>query len=433
MQGVIMAGGKGTRLSAVTKDIIPKPMAEICGVPLIEHAIRCLQKNGITDITVIVGYLGEVIEDYVKDGTRFGVSVRYIREEQPLGTAGALFYLKNIIREDFVLVYADVLMDIDFRKMHRYFQEKNALAALLVHPNSHPYDSDLVKLNADGRITGFDYKGTVRAYDYDNVVNAGAFILSPEILGRIHEPKKTDFEKEILTEMVRRGDAVYAYASTEYIRDVGTPERFEKAAADYQSGMVKSRNLAEKQKCVFLDRDGTINQYNGLISRKEQIELLPNAVEAIRLLNASEYITVVITNQPVIARGMCTEEELAGIHDRLKTLLGNEGAFVDAIYHCPHHPDGGYPGEVAELKMECRCRKPKTGLIDDCIQRYHIDAAKSWMIGDTYRDVKTGNNAGLKSILVKSGMLEEMNAFGAKADYECEDLLAAVKLILKGV
>lgn len=432
MQAVIMAGGKGTRLSEVTKNLIPKPMAKINGVPLIEHMIVNLYKNGIDDIVIVVGYMGRIIENHIGDGKRLNVLVRYVREEEPLGTAGAFFYLKDIIKSDFVLLYADVIMDIDFNRMYHYFLQKEAEAVLFVHPNAHPYDSDLVMIDSQKRIIGFDYKGKTRNYDYDNIVNAGAFILSPMVLGYITKLEKKDFEKDILAEMVRHDKAVYAYYSSEYIRDVGTPERLMKAEQDYRNGLINKRHLTEKQRCIFIDRDGTINKHIGLLRNKNEMQLIPKVSEAIRRVNASRYIIVIITNQPVIARGLCTEQELKEIHQRLQRLLGEEGAYVDDIYYCPHHPDRGYPGEVSELKIDCQCRKPKTGLIDICAQRYNIDINESWMIGDTYRDMKTGNNAGLKTILVKTGMLEENNNYEAEIDYVCQDLLEAVNIILKG-
>lgn len=430
MQAVIMAGGKGTRLSEITKDIIPKPMVQLCGKPLIEYAILCLKESGIRDIIVVTGHLGHFIEEYLQDGKAWGVSIRYVKEEKPLGTAGAFFYLKELVNEDFVLLYADIMMNIDFIRMYHFFCHKNALAVLLVHPNSHPYDSDLVLVDSDARILGFDYKGKERNYDYDNIVNAGAFILSPEILQRVQKPEKIDFEKELLADMLEKTEAIYAYFSTEYIRDVGTPERLRAVEEDYRNGIISNRKLVKKQQCIFLDRDGTINIYKGLITNKEKIDLLPNAAEAVRSINRSHYLAIVITNQPVLARGMCSEEELAEIHKRLKTLLGKEGAYLDDIYYCPHHPDKGYPEEVLELKIKCNCRKPSTGLIDKCIQKYNIDVSKSWMIGDTFRDMKTGNNAGLKTVLVQTGEVEKRNDFDATVDYRCADLLEAVRLIL---
>ena len=173
---------------------------------------------------------------------------------------------------------------------------------------------------------------------------------------------------------------------------MGTPERYEKVNQDYKNGISEYRNLTNKQKCIFLDRDGTINEHIGFLRKKEDLKLIEHAAEAIRLINQSEYLCIVITNQPVIARGECTFEEMEEIHKRLETLLGNEGAYIDGLYYCPHHPDKGFEGEVPELKIKCKCRKPNTGMLEQAVKDFNIDLAESIMIGDSTLDIKLAEN-----------------------------------------
>lgn len=154
MQAVIMAGGKGTRLSSITGDKIPKPMVTIDEKPILEYQIKCLKESGITEIIIIVGHLHETIQQYFGKGEKWGVSIRYIIEAAPMGTAGALFYLKTLVDKAFILLFGDIFLNMDFSRMIRFHQERMPLATLLVHPNSHPFDSDLVILDGDGRITG---------------------------------------------------------------------------------------------------------------------------------------------------------------------------------------------------------------------------------------------------------------------------------------
>ncbi|HWP98650.1 MAG TPA: HAD-IIIA family hydrolase [Syntrophomonadaceae bacterium] len=425
-----MAGGKGTRLFSITRDLIPKPMAKLADKPIIEHAVECMVKNDIIDITIIVGHLGELIEQYVGQGDRWGVNIKYIYEQSPLGTAGALYYLRDSIKDNFALIYADILLDVDLNRMLAFHISKDAEATLLVHPNSHPFDSDLVILSDDLQVMAFDYKGNVREYDYDNCVNSGVFIFSPQFLTRINAPEKIDLEKQLLRGMVENNEAIYGYYSPEYIKDVGTPERLQIAEEEYLKGIVAAKNLKIKQKCVFIDRDGTINVYHGLIVTPEEIELLPGVAQAIRKLNQSGYLTIIATNQPVIARGICTIEELKGINKRIKTLLGKEGAYIDDLVFCPHHPDRGYPEEVEEYKIDCDCRKPKIGMLTRCAECYNIDLSSSWYIGDTYRDVMTGKNAGTGTILVCTGEKDGGKKFDVVPDYFKDSLLDAVELIL---
>ena len=193
---------------------------------------------------------------------------------------------------------------------------------------------------------------------------------------------------------------MFCYDSPEYVKDMGTPDRFHQVEEDFKAGRVSAKNLSNKQKAVFLDRDGTINKYVGFLRNINDFELIDGVSEAIKRINASGYLAIVITNQPVIARGEVTYEELNKIHNKMETLLGNEGAYLDAIYYCPHHPDSGFVGEVKELKIDCDCRKPKPGLLLKASQELNIDLSQSWMIGDSKNDIMAGKNAGCKTALI---------------------------------
>ena len=165
MQAVIMAGGRGTRLAALTRDEIPKPMVSVAGKPLLLWQVERLKENGITDIIMVVGHLGDKIKDFFGDGLRFGVRIQYFEEKTPLGTAGSFYYLKDILRDDtFVMMSGDLLFDIDFKRMIEFHREKKAVATLFVHPNGHPFDSDLLALSEDGRAVKFDSKHNTRDY-----------------------------------------------------------------------------------------------------------------------------------------------------------------------------------------------------------------------------------------------------------------------------
>ncbi len=427
MQAVIMAGGKGTRLSAITKNLIPKPMVPFCGKPLIERTVSWLTDNHIHDIIICLGYLGEQIKSYL-ESLAFDASIRYIEEKEPLGTAGALAYAAPYIHEDFVLVYADLILDVDLKRMERFHLETGAIATLFAHPNSHPYDSDLICTDENNLVTGFRWKGTVGEADYENLVNAGLVLFSPRVLSYIANPCRMSLEKDLLNRLIHEKEAVYAYRSPEYIRDVGTVDRLASSEQEFRQGIISTRNLRNKQKAIFLDRDGTINSFDGLITSPEQIQLIDGAAEAIRLINSSGNLAIVVTNQPVIARGDCTLADLEKIHRRLYTLLGNEGAYLDDLLFCPHHPDKGFPGERAQYKVECACRKPKPGMLLQAAHRYNIDLSSSWIIGDTMRDILTGKNAGVKTAVVRSVATEAETE--KKADLICEDLLSAVKRIM---
>lgn len=429
---VIMAGGKGSRLLSITNDEIPKPMVPVDGKPLLEYQVEKLKTYGIKKIVMIVGHLGEKIVDHFKDGKNFGVEIDYIFEKEPLGTAGAFYYLKDKIdAKDFMLVFGDVFFDMDFDRMEDFHFKNSALTTLLAHPNGHPYDSDLIQTDDNGRVIGFDSKHNVRDYWYDNMVNAGMYIINKRLLDLVKEPVKTDFEKDILANQVELGANIYAYHTPEYVKDVGTVDRINATVEELKSGLIQSKNLKNKQRAIFLDRDGTINVSKGFISKADDLELIPDTIDAIKAINKSGALAIVITNQPVIARGECSFEELHNIHNKLKTLLGEKGAFVDDIFYCPHHPDKGFEGEVPELKFDCECRKPKTGMIDEAVKKYNIDLSKSYMVGDSTMDLETARNAGIKSVLVNTGFAGNDGKYDRSCDIEAKNLFDAVEKIIK--
>jgi D,D-heptose 1,7-bisphosphate phosphatase len=393
-----MAGGKGTRMASFAP-CFPKPMIPIHGKPILHHQLDCLVKNNLNDILIVTGYLGYVIKDYFGDGTNFGCSVTYFNETEPLGSGGALYKIFDKINDDFILINGDIIFDIDFSRFISFYKSKNAWAALTAHPNSHPYDSALLFTDKDHRVVNWLNKEEPRYY-YKNQVNAGIHILSKNLLRAVKpSSEKADLDREILKPFISSGK-IFAYSTPEYIKDAGTPDRFARVSLDIENGLVRQRNLSMKQKAIFLDRDGTLNKIRGFINKPEDFELLNGVPEAICKINQSGFLAIVITNQPVIARGECSVEELDTIHQKMETDLGKKGSFIDDLFFCPHHPDRGFPDERLEYKIDCDCRKPKPGMILRAAEKYNIDLACSYMVGDNIRDVETGIAAGCIPILL---------------------------------
>ena len=407
-------------------------MVSILDKPLLQWQIEVLKENGITDICFIIGYLGHVIKDYFQDGEKFGITTHYIEEKEPLGIAGAFYYLKDWLKEkSFFLIFGDVFFDIDMNRMKTFHIQNKADATLFVHPNSHPFDSDLLNIEKSGRVLAFDSKHNVRNYWYHNCVNAGFYVLNSSICDYVMEPIKTDLEKDVLMKMLMEGKKVYGYQSPEYIKDIGTVERIAGTIEDITSGFIRKKCLKNRQKCIFLDRDGTINQYRGLVSKEDDFVLEDHVTQAIGMINHSEWLCALVTNQPVIARGMCSIEDVENIHKKMETLLGKEGVYLDDIEYCPHHPDKGFPEENPLYKISCHCRKPDIGMLEKSAEKYNIDLSQSWMVGDTTIDIQTGKNAGMKTALVKTGVKGEDGKYSVKPDIEGNNLIEVIKQIIE--
>lgn len=412
MKTVIMAGGRGIRIRSIAKDI-PKPMIKINGIPVLEHEIRSLKKQGFNEIIITVSYMASVIKEYFGNGSSLGVDITYFEEEQPLGNAGALFLLRKQLDSDFLLINSDVMFDVDFSRFVDYHKKKRGLVTLFTHPNSHPFDSALIAADQEGRVEDWFTKEEKRPYYYKNRVNAGLHIMSPMVLdmwteseGNIKQnaalPLKVDLDRQILKPLAGTGK-MFCYDSPEYVKDMGTPERFFMVEKDFISGVVNRKNLLNKQKAVFLDRDGTINIYKGFLTDIESFELVDGIGDAICRLNEEGYLVIVVTNQPVVARGELSFEKLHEIHRKMETMLGLKGAYLDGIYVCPHHPDKGYIGEISELKIDCECRKPKPGLLLRAANDFNVELEESWMIGDSENDIEAGRAAGCKTVFIGSG------------------------------
>ncbi|WP_434661760.1 HAD-IIIA family hydrolase [Paraburkholderia sp. A3BS-1L] len=430
VQAVILAGGKGTRLAERLKGR-PKPLVDVCGVPLLERQINALTRYGVDDVVVLVNHAADQIQAFFDD-RQFTCSVRLIDDGEPRGTAGALLACLDELADRFLVVYGDTLFDIDVGCMLAAHEASSSKVTLLLHPNDHPADSDLVELDESGRIVAFHGYPHPQGAELRNLVNAAFYVIEKEaLLPWQNFSAPCDFGKDLFPAMLAAGTSINGYASFEYIKDLGTPKRLDKAETHLRTGVVERASRKHLQKAIFIDRDGTLNVLRDYIRHPEDLTLLPGAAEAVRHFNDSEYRVVVVTNQPVIARGECSVEGLRKIHDRLENRLGEAGAYVDALYYCPHHPDAGFPGEVTALKMVCNCRKPAIGMIRQAIDDMNISSAKSWMIGDSTADVLAAQRAGLRSILVATGEGGADGKYSVTPNFRCQDIRAAAKFIVE--
>jgi D,D-heptose 1,7-bisphosphate phosphatase len=431
MQAVILAGGKGTRLAQALGMDIPKPMAPVLGVPLLERTVALLRDQGISDILLLLHHRAEVVRGHFGDGRKFGVRIRCVEEAAPRGTAGALVDVLPHLAEQFLVLYGDTLVDMDFRRLLAFHADRSADLTLFVHPNDHPQDSDLVETGPEGRITAVHPYPHPAGAEFHNLVNAALYVMRRDLLGGAWPDGVIDIAKHAVPRWLREGRAVFGFRGDGYIKDMGTPERLAKAERDLESGTVARKSGRTPRTAVFLDRDGTLNVEKGHIARPDDLHLLPGTGSAIRRLNRAGLPAIVITNQPVIARGEAGFDDVDAIHRRLENLLAEDGAFVDAIYYCPHHPDKGFAGERPELKFRCDCRKPAPGLVDRACGVFHIDRAASWFIGDSARDLECAAGAGVRPVLVRTGPGAGRVASAVEPAFVAADASAAIDEILR--
>tara|TARA_B100001057_G_C22871493_1_gene959166 strand:- start:6216 stop:7517 length:1302 start_codon:yes stop_codon:yes gene_type:complete len=426
-QAIILAGGKGERISKIYKNT-PKSLVKIAEKAILRHQLEVFERENIKEILIFTHHLSEKIEEFVSKYFSNKLTIKCIKEKTPLGTAGSLLANLDKLDDEFCIVYGDIIFDVDLRKFYQFHISKKSDISLLLHPNDHPKDSDLVEINDDKKIIKFHKYPHQKSTFLPNLVNAAFYIVKKKSLYK-HEnvSKKLDFGKDIFPKMLKN-KKIFGYQSSEYVKDVGTPERIKLTKKHFKSNLIQKRNLRNLRPCIFLDRDGTINKERGYISKHKNFELLPKAAEAIKLINDSNYLAVLITNQPIIARGESSIKNLKLIHNKMEFLISEKKAFLDRLYFCPHHPDKGYKGEKLKYKINCNCRKPKTGLFKLAMKDLNIDMNNSWIIGDSFRDIEAGNKLGINSIYISNKSLEDFD-LPIKSSFIEKDLYEAVKKI----
>jgi len=428
---IIVAGGPGMRLATVAGNL-PKALVTVGGKPVLQHQLELAARTGIEKVTIFAGYLAEQIDAFVGDGSRFGLRVCIFTEKQPLGNAGATLQNLDRLPQHFFVVYGDLMLAVDLQRIANCHIEREADFTLMVHPNDHPQDSDLVEADTNDWVTAVHTCPHPADRFFSNLVNAAVYVVRREALRPwAGLAGKWDFAKDIIPRLVADGCHMLAYRSDEYLKDIGTPARLQSAEADWKAGRISFDRSNRSRPAIFLDRDGTLNVEKGHLRAAKDLELFPGVAPALRSLRQSGFRLIVLTNQPVLARGETTEAELAAIHRRLEWELGKDGAYLDAIYVCPHHPDGGFPGERKELKVHCDCRKPGTGLLEQACQDLRIDVSNSWMVGDQTRDIEMARRAGLRSVLVQTGSAGSDGQFPAVPNHIAGDLAAAANVILQ--
>lgn len=374
-QAVVLAGGMGTRLQPFT-DTAPKPMFPINGRPFIHYLMEQIALFGIMDVLVLLGYMPDKIIESLGDGSEFGLKIQYDITSVDYDTGARIRNAKNKLKDDFILMYCDNYCPIDYKKLCKDFRKNNSIIQLSAYKNTDNYTKNNLFIGDDGLVKTYDKK---RATAGLLGVDIGYAIVKKEVLDLLDEGN-VNFETSVYPKLVS-SKKLYATITEHRYYSIGSYERIE-----------LTKEFFSAKKTVFIDRDGTINERPPkacYIEKPEEFVWLPNAREGIKLLNDNGYRVILVSNQPGIARGRMTENDLEAIHNKMERDLDKIGAHIDKIYYCPHGWDEG-----------CECRKPKPGMFFMAQKEFSLNLTECVMIGDDDRDMEAGLAAGCKVIQV---------------------------------
>lgn len=431
-EAVILAGGKGSRLKSILGDN-PKPMIDFDGIPLIHHQINSLLSYQFNRINILTSYKSDVIKSYIYKNIICD-DIFFYEDLNPLGTSGSFLNIIENFSDKVLVLYGDTLFDVNLSRFEKFHdQNLNCVASIFLHPNSHPYDSDIITLDDKNYVDKFYNYPHKENLWLPNLVNAAMYFLNTNKLLKYRDFKKpSDFAKDFFPFLLDQGEKIRGYVSSEYIKDVGTPERYKKTLYEYIKKIPQMYNLNKKQKAIFIDRDGTINQLkSGDVKNANELNLYENIGDAIKKLNDANYKVIIITNQPVIAKNKCSLNSLKIIHNKIETLIGLNGAYIDRFYFCPHYPESGFIDEIKELKIKCDCRKPNIGLFKKAIEDFNIDIDNSWFIGDSSTDLYSAKKINIKFITVKTGLKGMDYIYPLHEEFTSTNFNDAVNFILK--
>jgi HAD superfamily hydrolase (TIGR01662 family) len=430
-QAIVLAGGMGTRLRA-RLDGRPKPLVDIDGVPLLGRQIAALRANDFSEILVLVNHAADQIAAYCTDPAFAGLRLTLIDDGKPRGTAGAVLHAFDHLSGRFLVVYGDTLFDIDLDCFWRAHEQAHADATLFLHPNDHPGDSDLTETDEDGRIRAFHSPPHDAAANLPNLVNAGLYVVERDAVAFWRDrPTPSDIARDMFPAMLRRGAKLHGYVSFEYIKDIGTPARLDRAVAQLRAGVVARARRDRPQKAVFLDCDGTITERHGHRSRGDPLVLIDGVADAVKQLNEAEYRVVIGAHQPLLSGEVSERPEMRLIQSMLTSLLGRHGAFADALYMPPHQPGEGVAGEGTAREISSEYPEPSTGLIEDARRNLNIDLGRSWFVGDSTSVILMARRAGLRSILVETGRAGRDGRYAVLPDFFARDLATAARFITR--
>jgi len=396
MKIAILIGGKGSRVKKISRTT-PKAFLKIGKHSIIDHQLKQLKKLNKKIFIISNNKISKFNNQLKKKYQHIGLKI--FEESTPLGTGGCLKPLQDYVSDSCLIIMGDLIFNIDFKKFYSFHKKNKSDITLLAHPNDHPYDSDLLEINEKNQLIKFHNKPH-KKNDIGNLSSSGIFLINKKILKFIKPNKFQDLSKDILPKLLKKKIKIYAYNTREYVKDAGTPKRINLVKKNMKTKKFINGNINRKLPAIFLDRDGVINKeyLNKHYQNPKQIN--EGAISAVKKINENRFLSVMVTNQSAIAKGIVTLDKVKSDHKRLEYQFGLKGAYFDRIYFCPYHPDKGFKGEVKKFKKKSSWRKPDNGMFLQAIKDLNIDIKNSYMIGNSSADYYAAKKTGIKCLII---------------------------------
>ena len=399
---VIPIGGKGTRLSSIIGKV-PKPIYPILGKSTLLRACEALKEQGIHKIFITIGYEYQQCLEHIQFiKNKLNIEINCFKEEHPLGECGALWQLKNQLSLNFLFINGDLIFSMDLKRLLSYHKRLDSDLTLVTHTSNHPFDSDLISAPNGSLVEKLFLKSNTNHFAHNAYLGYSAIaLIDRKLLSKIKPPiniKSSSLFHHLVQKAFIGKSRIYSYNTTEYIKDMGTPKRFEEVQKAIKKNILNTQNYKNKQNALFIDRDNTLircKESEYILHDSEIIYLIEN-IKKIALKSKDYSISILVTNQPQISMGYLTIEELEEINSKIISFCLEYDLKIDIITFCPHHPHKGFESEISNLKVDCFCRKPQPGMLFEQAFLRNIDLNKSLMIGDSLSDQNAAMNAGCK-------------------------------------
>ena len=392
---VILAGGRGTR--SVDPNTA-KIAQQIGDKTLLQWHLELLSNSSIHEALLVTAHLAEQVQALADRTQVPNVQLRVIQESHPQGTFPALrVAIQESGADRFLVILGDIWTSFPIDDFLAAWDASTLPVAAIIHPSLHPQDSDAVVPQPDGTVRAVSK--SQRDESTRNMSATGVFAFTREYVG--NTTGFTDIGSQVL-QSAAESNQLFAYVSSHYFKDTGTPDRLQGARDDWASGAFTRRGNTAARPALLLDRDGVLNPALPEVYRPDDFALIPGVAQEIARANSQGIPVLVATNQPGLAKGFMTFTDHEAIRARLDALLMEQGAFIDDYAFCPHHPESGFGGEVPALKVRCSCRKPEPGLLKDLLERHRLDHHQSVMVGDSVRDEQAAEAAHLSFVQVRS-------------------------------